>query len=606
MASKSGHLDSDKGAEVEELLDAAETLLDRVRVLYEQYFLGIQKQAPSHLHHDLERKLRELSQLQVRNTALRYRLATMQQKFGSYSTYWRRTLRQIENGTYARNLSRIGRDAARTGAMIPEEILAAMPKRMREQVVRDRDAALAAQRRRAGDAGAGAGAKTVEIDEADFDIDLDLEEAALEDVATIHSKPPTRVYQLSEDDELDVDALFAAITDEDRPETSAPPVRAVPSAHARPAAPLPREHGGAASTSHAGARAGTASMGARPEPGPAAAARAAAPARTPEPGAPIAAPGRPKPRRTTDPGVGESAARPPAPPSRPPRAGTQSGAAPPPRPPRAGTESGPGAAPVVDAATGLRPPARRPAPAAGASSSPASSSAPPPRARTAGQPAASAEPAPSRGAAPRSVSDPARTQAPRATTLGGAGLEGRAPAAASPPVGAGAPRPGEPIGRVVPPSGVSLGMRRATGAPASAAPAGDRPPPRAARPSGSGIPAIPDIPAIPAAPRPRAPTSSGAATPRPASAGSSAAPASGAARPLPPGVSQAEVTALYAQYVKARSSVGERSDARTYDRLVRTIEQQAPKIMEEHRAKGVEFQVVVKDNQVVLRAKPKP
>jgi hypothetical protein len=66
------------------------------------------------------------------------------------------------------------------------------------------------------------------------------------------------------------------------------------------------------------------------------------------------------------------------------------------------------------------------------------------------------------------------------------------------------------------------------------------------------------------------------------------------------------VSRLYDQYVKARSSVGEASDERTYDRLVRTIEQQAPKIMEEHSAKGVEFQVVVKDNQVVLRAKPKP
>jgi isocitrate dehydrogenase kinase/phosphatase len=77
-------------------------------------------------------------------------------------------------------------------------------------------------------------------------------------------------------------------------------------------------------------------------------------------------------------------------------------------------------------------------------------------------------------------------------------------------------------------------------------------------------------------------------------------------RPLPAGVTEADVSTLYDQYVKARSSVGETSDARTYDRLVRTLEQQAPKIMEEHRAKGVEFQVVVKDNQVVLRAKPKP
>src|SRR5688500_17332453 len=116
--------------------------------MYEQYFLGIQKQAPGFLHNDVERKLRDLTQVNIRNTGMRYRLATLQQKFGSYNSYWRRTLRQIENGTYVRNLAKIGREAARTGAEIPDEILAAMPKRMREQVIRDRDAALAIARRR--------------------------------------------------------------------------------------------------------------------------------------------------------------------------------------------------------------------------------------------------------------------------------------------------------------------------------------------------------------------------------------------------------------------------------------------------------------------------
>ena len=33
---------------------------------------------------------------------------------------------------------------------------------------------------------------------------------------------------------------------------------------------------------------------------------------------------------------------------------------------------------------------------------------------------------------------------------------------------------------------------------------------------------------------------------------------------------------------------------------------QAPKIMEQYNAKGVDFSVVVKDNQVIIRAKPKP
>ncbi|HET7506039.1 MAG TPA: hypothetical protein VFK02_33695, partial [Kofleriaceae bacterium] len=148
MATKSGQPEPEKAEVVEALLDDLDAALDRVKVLYEQYFLGIQKQPPTYLHTDLERKIRDIAQLQVRNTALRYRFATLQQKFGSYNAYWRRTLRQIENGTYTRNLSKIGRQAARTGAEVPEEILAAMPRRMRDQVVRDREAALALARLR--------------------------------------------------------------------------------------------------------------------------------------------------------------------------------------------------------------------------------------------------------------------------------------------------------------------------------------------------------------------------------------------------------------------------------------------------------------------------
>lgn len=147
MAIKSGQDSSVATGDVEELLDALDKTLDRLKTLYEQYFLGIQKQAPGYIHSDVERKLRELMQMQIRNTGLRYRLNSIQAKFAAYNSYWRRTLRQIENGTYVRNLHKIGRAAARSGADIPEEILAAMPKRMREQVLKDREAALASARR---------------------------------------------------------------------------------------------------------------------------------------------------------------------------------------------------------------------------------------------------------------------------------------------------------------------------------------------------------------------------------------------------------------------------------------------------------------------------
>jgi len=74
----------------------------------------------------------------------------------------------------------------------------------------------------------------------------------------------------------------------------------------------------------------------------------------------------------------------------------------------------------------------------------------------------------------------------------------------------------------------------------------------------------------------------------------------------PPGMTDADVNALYAKYVKAKEAVGEKAGPGAYGKLLQTINAQAPKIMEQYKAKGVDFQVVVKDNQVVIRAKPKP
>jgi hypothetical protein len=60
---------------------------------------------------------------------------------------------------------------------------------------------------------------------------------------------------------------------------------------------------------------------------------------------------------------------------------------------------------------------------------------------------------------------------------------------------------------------------------------------------------------------------------------------------------------LYARYVKAREMVGQASDM-SYEKLVSSLGKQAPAIMKEHGAKGVEFNVVVRGDKVVLKAKP--
>jgi syndecan 1 len=238
VATKSGQQEPEKAEVIEEMLDGLDSALDRVKVLYEQFFLGIQKQPPTFLHADIERKTRDLTQMQIRNTALRYRFATLTQKFGSYNSYWRRTLRQIENGTYTRNLSKIGRQAARTGADVPEEILAAMPKRMREQVKRDRDAAIAQARRREKKPSDPAELMTLTED----DVEIDVGDLGARDAGGAH--------RIAEDDgDFDLDAFFAKVTSEGDPD----PLPIGPAAGARPSEAARAAEWGDASGRAAGA-----------------------------------------------------------------------------------------------------------------------------------------------------------------------------------------------------------------------------------------------------------------------------------------------------------------------------------------------------------------
>jgi hypothetical protein len=70
-------------------------------------------------------------------------------------------------------------------------------------------------------------------------------------------------------------------------------------------------------------------------------------------------------------------------------------------------------------------------------------------------------------------------------------------------------------------------------------------------------------------------------------------------------MTDADVKALYARYVQAKEQIGQSPGPGAFAQLLSTIHAQAPKIMEQYQAKGVDFSVVIKDNQVIIRAKPK-
>lgn len=265
--------------EIEEALHRLGKLIDRLKVMYEQYFMGIQKLAPAQLHRDADRQIRELTQLNIRNTALRFRFANLTQKFGSYNTYWRRTMRQIEQGKYLRDIQRVARKAQRTGEDIPEEILAAMPKRIREKILRDREMLARHEARKVG---LGDGVEGDAPQRRPARPDNRISEADLGDFDMFDA-----------DDDFDLDSAFGSIMAEAEAavtKQSAPPARSPtpPRPATTPAAPPPR----AAPTQ------------ARPAPPPATARPTAAPPPIPrsapppiprKPASPAAATARPNP-----------------------------------------------------------------------------------------------------------------------------------------------------------------------------------------------------------------------------------------------------------------------------------------------------------------------
>jgi hypothetical protein len=93
-------------SEYEQLLHDAGVKLARLKALYEQYFQGIEKVEPTVPRKDLDRQMEFLRKNQPRNTALRFRFQMLLAKYGSYQTYWQRIARQIEEGTYRRDVMR--------------------------------------------------------------------------------------------------------------------------------------------------------------------------------------------------------------------------------------------------------------------------------------------------------------------------------------------------------------------------------------------------------------------------------------------------------------------------------------------------------------------
>lgn len=169
-------------SEIEVLIDELEQRVERLRALYDQYFMGIEKIEPTVLRKDVDRRLWVLRREQIRNTSLRFKLNTVVQRYNTYQQYWMRICREIENGTYKRDLRRA---AKKFGT---EVLTIQAKKRLGKQLQRELEEEQA---------------EGIRGHDDSIDVDIDLDEEPVAATPLPRRKPPVHVVSLDALDSLE-------------------------------------------------------------------------------------------------------------------------------------------------------------------------------------------------------------------------------------------------------------------------------------------------------------------------------------------------------------------------------------------------------------------
>ena len=95
-------------------LDDIEQRIARLRVMYDQYFMGIEKLEPQTKRNESAKILRRTEIHKRGSTRHKFRLRSLQQRFSSYCSYWDRIVRLIEEGRIRRGVAVPVGDGGRT------------------------------------------------------------------------------------------------------------------------------------------------------------------------------------------------------------------------------------------------------------------------------------------------------------------------------------------------------------------------------------------------------------------------------------------------------------------------------------------------------------
>ena len=97
-------LDKAHASDLRTDLDRLDSMISDLKVLYEQYFLGVITLPPDKSHNEVKAFIRRLRKAPFKTAASSFRLRTVETRYNTLYTYWQRVLREREEGTYARDV----------------------------------------------------------------------------------------------------------------------------------------------------------------------------------------------------------------------------------------------------------------------------------------------------------------------------------------------------------------------------------------------------------------------------------------------------------------------------------------------------------------------
>lgn len=88
-------------------LDEIQQQMKELEIRYEQYFAGVERREPVMDRQNLHRKLRQYINRRIVWTDMKFRSQGLMSRFMSYSQYWDRILRLMDEGKYHRHTSKL-------------------------------------------------------------------------------------------------------------------------------------------------------------------------------------------------------------------------------------------------------------------------------------------------------------------------------------------------------------------------------------------------------------------------------------------------------------------------------------------------------------------